>query len=151
MRYLKDYTIMSYQYGQLRHVSSQWSAAAAPERRYGAPQRRVVSSGSRLCRVASAEGGHQTPVSTAPPRVVAQQIVALPFAQWPRWARALGNRRAAGEFGVGDTVRRLAARFGGTQLKRWSRKIKLPCRCRERQAEWNRRYPYDAKMVAGQN
>jgi hypothetical protein len=144
MRYLKDYTIMSYQYGQLRHVSSQWSAAAAP-------QRRVVSSGSRLCRVASVKGGHQTPVSTAPPRVAAQQIVALPFAQWPRWARALANRRAAGEMGVGDTVRRLAARFGGTQLKRWSRKIKLPCRCRERQAEWNRRYPYDAKMVAGQN
>lgn len=62
---------------------------------------------------------------------------------WPAWAKWVARFRKPGEVGVGDTVQRIAARFGGEKFKRLSKRIGLPCGCTERQADWNRLYPYD--------
>lgn len=64
-------------------------------------------------------------------------------AAWPRWAGLLRKRRIASDTGVGDTAQRYAAKVGGEKFKRLSKWLGIPCGCTERQAEWNRLYPYD--------
>lgn len=58
---------------------------------------------------------------------------------WVRWVQML---RTPDDTGVGDTVQRIAAKFGGERFKSWAKRIGLPCGCTERQAEWNRMFPY---------
>lgn len=77
-------------------------------------------------------------VATPPP----PQPEAIPHHLWPKWALKLEQHRVAGEIGVGDTARRLAAKLGGEQYKALRMALGVPCRCAARQAEWNTSYPY---------
>lgn len=58
------------------------------------------------------------------------------------WVRLVRFLRSPSDTGVGDTVQRIAAKFGGERFKKWAKKIGIPCGCDKRQAEWNRLYPY---------
>ena len=69
-------------------------------------------------------------------------VVAVPVSAWPRWALTLKRLRTANDTGVGDTAQRIAAKFGGERYKRLTKRLGMPCGCSERQAEWNRLYPY---------
>jgi hypothetical protein len=44
--------------------------------------------------------------------------------------------------GVGDTLERLLAKVGGRKIKHLLRLANLPCRCDDRQAWLNERFPY---------
>ena len=58
---------------------------------------------------------------------------------WVRWIKLL---RKPEDRGVGDTVARIAAKFGGERFKEFSKRIGIPCGCTERQAAWNEQFPY---------
>ena len=58
---------------------------------------------------------------------------------WVRWVKLL---RKPEDSGVGDTVARIAAKFGGERFKAFSKRIGIPCGCTERQAAWNEAWPY---------
>lgn len=58
---------------------------------------------------------------------------------WVRWVKLL---RKPQDNGVGDTVARIAAKFGGERFKEFSKRIGIPCGCTERQAAWNEQWPY---------
>lgn len=60
----------------------------------------------------------------------------------PLWVRAIRRLRTPEDRGVGDTVARIAAKFGGERFKRFSQRIGIPCGCTRKQAEWNERWPY---------
>jgi hypothetical protein len=60
----------------------------------------------------------------------------------PTWVRLIRMLQQPGDVGIGDTVQRIAAKFGGERFKTWAKRIGLPCGCTERQAEWNKLYPY---------
>lgn len=60
----------------------------------------------------------------------------------PTWVKIVFRLRKDGELGVGDTIRRIAAKFGGEQFKHFSAMIGIPCGCAKRQAKWNTRWPY---------
>jgi hypothetical protein len=63
---------------------------------------------------------------------------------WPVWARAIARKRIESETGVGDTVARIIAPVGGDVFKVWYRKATgRDCRCLQRQAGLNQRYPYE--------
>ena len=64
------------------------------------------------------------------------------IAPTPRWVRLVKRLRKSEDTGVGDTVQRIAATFGGERFKRFAERIGLPCGCTKRQSEWNRLYPY---------
>lgn len=64
----------------------------------------------------------------------------------PRWVEWLYERRQEGERGVGDTAKRLFASMGGEQYKLLRLNIGLPCKCVQRQAEWNEKYPYESAI-----
>lgn len=68
---------------------------------------------------------------------------AQPRDKWPGWAEALARFGKVEDIGVGDTAQRIAARVGGEVFKWLAEKLGLPCGCKERQAEWNKLYPYD--------
>lgn len=71
--------------------------------------------------------------------------VEVPESIWPdnpRWVRLVRMLRKPEDSGVGDTVARIAARFGGERFKQWSAKLRIPCGCTDRQAAWNERWPY---------
>lgn len=72
-----------------------------------------------------------------PPR-----LVSMPHEQWPRWARALEKRRAAGEAGVGDTLERVLRHKGGAFIKAVVKRLGFECGCAERQRAMNYQYPY---------
>lgn len=59
----------------------------------------------------------------------------------PRWVRLLQRLSKPQDIGLGATVSRIAARFGGERFKGWATKIGLPCGCTEREAHWNKLYP----------
>jgi len=59
----------------------------------------------------------------------------------PRWVRILQRLYKPQDIGLGATVNRIAARFGGERFKVWATKIGLPCGCTEREAHWNKLYP----------
>ena len=60
----------------------------------------------------------------------------------PGWAKAVERLRHTNDVGVGDTVQRIAAWFGGERFKAFAAKVGIPCGCTQRQDEWNRLYPY---------
>ena len=63
--------------------------------------------------------------------------------EWPRWTKLIRMLRTEADRGVGDTVQRIAAKFGGERFKAFSARIGMPCGCTQRQEEWNRLWPYD--------
>jgi len=58
------------------------------------------------------------------------------------WVRYVKLLRKPEDAGVGDTIQRIAAKFGGERFKRWAARLGIPCGCSTRQADWNRMYPY---------
>ena len=58
------------------------------------------------------------------------------------WVHLVRFLRSPSDIGVGDTVQRIATKFGGERFKKWAKRIGIPCGCDKRQAEWNRLYPY---------
>lgn len=60
----------------------------------------------------------------------------------PTWVAAIKRLRKDADTGIGDTVQRIAARFGGELFKRFAARVGMPCGCTERQEEWNQRWPY---------
>ena len=62
--------------------------------------------------------------------------------EWPLWAKLVRKCSKSGELGVGDTVERIAAKFGGEFFKQWVENLGLPCGCTDRQHEWNASFPY---------
>jgi hypothetical protein len=78
------------------------------------------------------------------PRIVKQapkQPPQLDQSKWPRWARKLAEHAQPTDTGLGDTLHGLLKRVGGDQYKRLRRAIRWPCRCSQRQATLNARYP----------
>lgn len=57
------------------------------------------------------------------------------------WVRILTRLQTPEDRGIGDTVQRIAAKFGGERFKRFAKRIGLPCGCTGRQARWNADYP----------
>jgi hypothetical protein len=76
------------------------------------------------------------------PRLVPPKISPVARGSWPPWASAVALLRADPDVGVGDTIERWATRFGGKQFQMMAAAVGLPCRCAERQAEYNAKYPY---------
>ena len=77
-----------------------------------------------------------TQLQLAPPAVCCRPLAPSPFPLWAKWVR---RRRIPADRGVGDTVKRLwiVEAVGSTM-----RAAGVPCRCAERQQEWNELYPY---------
>lgn len=65
---------------------------------------------------------------------------------WPVWAWAIARFSKPQDAGVGDTVRRIAAKMGGEAFKAFAKTIGIPCGCDGRQLDWNERYPYAKKI-----
>ena len=68
---------------------------------------------------------------------------AVPYEDWPIWAKLIALRKIDSDVGVGDTVQRYAAKIGGERFKKLAKRLGIPCGCSERQAQWNTRYKYD--------
>jgi hypothetical protein len=66
-------------------------------------------------------------------------IVVRKIGKWVRYVKLL---RKPEDKGVGDTVQRIASKFGGERFKAWAKRLGIPCGCAERQEMWNRIYPY---------
>jgi hypothetical protein len=68
---------------------------------------------------------------------------AVPFNQWPKWAKDIATDRQLGDVGVGDTVVHI---IGDTRLetfKNWfTEHLGGSCGCTERQTWLNQRFPY---------
>lgn len=90
---------------------------------------------SRRSRCPVCEGGVEPIVSVPRPKIVEPKA-------WPDWAAAWARIAKHQDAGVGDTAQRFYASFGGEWFKLFAKKIGMPCRCSERQAEWNTSYPY---------
>jgi hypothetical protein len=65
----------------------------------------------------------------------------------PAWVRWVALLRRPEDTGLGDTVQRIAARFGGERFKAFAARIGIPCGCTERQDDWNRQWPYPANTL----
>lgn len=58
------------------------------------------------------------------------------------WVRLVRMIRIPSDIGIGDTLQRQFAKFGGERFKRWAAKLGIPCGCTERQNHYNKKYPY---------
>jgi hypothetical protein len=71
-------------------------------------------------------------------------VLAIPYAQWPLWARAVARFRHEGDIGLGDTVVHMIGDERSERFKKWfQRKFGKSCGCSDRQAWLNRRFPYE--------
>jgi len=63
---------------------------------------------------------------------------------WPEWVRLMAKAGDPGkDAGVGDTVHRIIGDYNSQRFSDWHKeKFGEPCKCPERQAEWNARWPY---------
>lgn len=59
----------------------------------------------------------------------------------PRWVRAFQFFSKPEDIGLGATIKRIAAKFGGERFKKLADKIGLPCGCADREIILNRQYP----------
>ena len=59
----------------------------------------------------------------------------------PRWVRLLQRLSTPDDIGLGATAKRLSGKFGGERFKKLTKKLGMPCKCGDREAEWNRIYP----------
>jgi len=59
----------------------------------------------------------------------------------PRWVRLLQRLSTPDDIGLGATAKRLASKFGGERFKKLTKKLGMPCKCGDREKEWNRIYP----------
>lgn len=68
--------------------------------------------------------------------------VVLQGANSYQWTKLIKWLRKPEDKGIGDTAKRIAAKFGGERFKAFAKRIGMPCGCTERQEEWNRIWPY---------
>ena len=61
---------------------------------------------------------------------------------WPMWALIAVLVKVDGDAGVGDTIARVIGPIGGDAYRAWRASLGRPCRCKERQEQLNKRYPY---------
>jgi hypothetical protein len=61
--------------------------------------------------------------------------------RWPWWARCLARLRAKADSGIGDTIERIARRFGGRYFIRFADRFG-GCGCKSRQHRLNVRFRY---------
>jgi len=74
-----------------------------------------------------------------------ENSVALPFAQWPMWAKAMKVLSTKEDKGIGDVVRRVIGEENSDRFKKWFRKtFNRDCGCDGRLSEWNQKYPLDS-------
>jgi hypothetical protein len=67
----------------------------------------------------------------------------VPRNEWPRCVKAVATLARPQDKGIGDTVQRITAKFGGEAFKRAYRRIMAEdCGCTTRQTRMNNRYPY---------
>lgn len=60
----------------------------------------------------------------------------------PRWVRIVRRLRIPSDIGIGDTLQRQFAKYGGERFKEWATKLGIDCGCTERQNHYNKKYPY---------
>lgn len=59
----------------------------------------------------------------------------------PKWVRAFQYFSKPEDVGLGATIKRIAAKFGGERFKKFADKMGLPCGCTGREEDLNIRYP----------
>lgn len=74
-------------------------------------------------------------------KCISGSVVSVVVFNPPFWVRALQWLSVPDDIGLGATVKRVAAKYGGERFKAWSKRIGLPCGCTDRELEWNRLYP----------
>ncbi len=73
------------------------------------------------------------------PKATAQ----APAQEWPAWVWALAALSGRRDVGAGDTVARLAAKFGDEAFQTWYRqKFGKNCGCQADQRTWNSSFKY---------
>jgi hypothetical protein len=72
-----------------------------------------------------------------------QPLQPIPRNPWPLWASIAARRRHDDDVGVGDTLQKVATKFGGEQFKAWAAELGIPCGCSTRQQRFNSLYPYE--------
>ena len=60
----------------------------------------------------------------------------------PNWVRLVRMIRIPSDIGIGDTLQRQFANYGGERFKEWATKLGIDCGCTERQNHYNKKYPY---------
>jgi hypothetical protein len=70
--------------------------------------------------------------------------------EWPLIIRMIAKRRIETDSGIGDTLERIFARFGGRQFKAVMDRLKINCGCDDRKAALNKwfRYADDPERAA---
>lgn len=77
------------------------------------------------------------------PRIIAVPPPSKPIAEWPLAARLIAGLRTDADVGLGDTIARHLARFGGDAFKRIYKKLTGgECGCADRQAALNGLFLY---------
>lgn len=79
--------------------------------------------------------------ASPPPKI---QVAYRP--KWPVLIRVLYFMRQTNDTGVGDTVERIFAKFGGTQFKWLMDRLGVNCGCEDRKQYLNRIFPYAPKL-----
>ena len=78
------------------------------------------------------------------------RVEAVPFDQWPLWARVIAKFRRADDLGLGDTVVHLIGDARSEHFQKWfARKFRRSCGCTDRQRWLNRRFPYTGEARVG--
>lgn len=68
---------------------------------------------------------------------------AIPYSEWPLWAKSIELLSIGADTGVGDTVARIVGAPVSDVFKSWYRQVfGCECGCATRQSDWNRIYPY---------
>jgi hypothetical protein len=65
---------------------------------------------------------------------------AVPYADWPLWAKAVKSWSLPSDRGIGDTVHRLLG-TPGIIAQATFKSLGIPCECDARRAGWNASYP----------
>lgn len=79
---------------------------------------------------------------TTPVKEKVLDVAPPPAKEWPFLARPLKLLAKEGDLGLGDVVARVIGPVGGDAFKEWFKKIfGRECRCADRQAWLNRRFP----------
>lgn len=73
-----------------------------------------------------------------------RQVAALPFDQWPLWAKQISAWKQLPDKGVGDTAKRILGDLGGEAFKKGFKAFfGYDCGCELRRTTWNKKYPYE--------
>lgn len=67
------------------------------------------------------------------------------FLDWSPKIKRIADRAIQGDAGVGDTLKRRYAKYGGEIYKKLRKSLGSPCNCEKNQSQFNALYPYDGK------